>query len=722
MSHPPVSVIVTASGSPADFSACLDWLRPELGPQDEVVCVVPHDRPQLRRELTGQSWLRILDDDSADQAGRWSAGLAATRHPIAVLLDGDVLGSARWLDRVVQPFADPQVVAAGPRCHRSYGPQGASLPDHALASPASFREYAREWRDEHREEPTAVDRLGPVCVAVRRAALDQVGGPTADLPYEQLRAAGRLVVVHSALVAHVGTGRCALRSGVPGPRPLVSASMIVKNEEDMLADCLTALRGFVDEIVVYDTGSTDRTVDIAREHGARVVEGYWNDHFAEARNRSIAHCRGEWIFVVDADEIVTGDPASMRSALDQVTGPAAEVLVQCVEGHGLEGRGVLSIRLFRADGRYYGRLHEQVVDRVTGEPLTGSLLPGVELAHFGYTELRFAVKDKVARNLHLAELAVEDEDGSHDAVANLARSLVFAGRLEEAVAVCQRERAQARGSARQTFLEVLVQAAAGLRRFDLAEEALAELRTIDGAALSAQELDARLRYTQGDYAAALALVEAFPRTAPTGQAVQVLSRGQLVRVEIMSLHKLGRHEDAARLLCECIERGEFPFGMAEMTALLVAAGRPATTIAAVVPHRSVRELLLVAAQVPGAAFDDLLEVLWSRYPGDPAVLAFAARVGAHLPLIRSLDWAARLRQHGFADSCTLVALSGAAQRTPRERALAAAIALEMFGDDRAMPPLERALAEISDEEAPGLLDEMRQLAPGIAAAIEPAGV
>ena len=206
----------------------------------------------------------------------------------------------------------------------------------------------------------------------------------------------------------------------------------------------------------------------------------------------------------------------------------------------------------------------------------------------------------MARNLHLAELAVEDEDGSHDAVANLARSLVFAGRLEEAVAVCQRERAQARGSARQTFLEVLVQAASGLRRFDLAEEALAELRTIDGAALSAQELDARLRYTQGDYAAALALVEAFPRTAPTGQAVQVLSRGQLVRVEIMSLHKLGRHEDAARLLCECIERGEFPFGMAEMTALLVAAGRPATTIAAVVPHRSVRELLLVAAQVPGA--------------------------------------------------------------------------------------------------------------------------
>ena len=66
MSHTPVSVIVTASGSPDHFSACLETLRPELGAQDEVVCVVPHDRPELRRELTGRAWVRIVEDSSAD--------------------------------------------------------------------------------------------------------------------------------------------------------------------------------------------------------------------------------------------------------------------------------------------------------------------------------------------------------------------------------------------------------------------------------------------------------------------------------------------------------------------------------------------------------------------------------------------------------------------------------------------------------------------------------
>src|SRR5436305_12781331 len=163
VSHPPLSVVVTASGSPDDFSACLGSLRPGLGPQDEVVCVVPHDRAELRREVAAHRWLRVLDDTSGDQVSRWSAGLAATRYPVVVLLDGDVIGSARWLDQVAAAFADPQVVAAGPRCHRSYGPQSATLPDKAMASPASFRAYARQWRAEHRQEPSAVARLGPVC-------------------------------------------------------------------------------------------------------------------------------------------------------------------------------------------------------------------------------------------------------------------------------------------------------------------------------------------------------------------------------------------------------------------------------------------------------------------------------------------------------------------------------------------------------------------------------
>jgi GT2 family glycosyltransferase len=713
VSHPPLSVVVTASGSPDDFAACLESLWPSLGARDEVVCVVPADRSDLRRELTGASWLTVLDDHSGDQAARWSAGVAATTHPVVVLLDGDVVGSARWLDPLGAAFADPDVVAAGPRCHRSYGPQSVELPPAAMTDAASFRAYARAWRQQHRNELLTVDRLGPVCVAVRRTALERAGG---TLSYEDLRAQGRLVVANGALVAHVGTDRCTLRRA-PGERPLISASMIVKDEEDVLAASLTALREFADEIVVYDTGSTDRTVEIARQHGARVVEGYWNDHFAEARNRSIAHCRGEWIFVVDADEIATGDPAALRARLTNATGAARVIHVQSLEGHGHEGRGVMSVRFFRRYGRYAGRLHEQVVDGITGDLLTGPALPAVELVHGGYTTLRMVAKDKANRNVRLAERAV-DEDGSPGTLVHLARSHALAGDTDAAIAVCQRALGAAAGRYRQTFLEVLIQAATSAGRFEIAEAALRELRDDGGNPLLADDLEVRLRFTQGDHAAALAILAAFPESA-TDNRLTVMSRRQLANVEILSLFQLGRHDEAARLLSDCLAEGELPLSVPQMAVVL---GGSAAAIAGLVPRRSLRGLLLAASEAPVPMLDDLLEALWAAYPGDAGILALAARAGGYLPLIRCLEWAGRLRHHGFAESCTLLALAAAAMRTPRERSLAAAVALEMYGDERAMPLLAQALEAVSDDEAPRLLDEMRLLAPGIAAAVEPVAV
>src|SRR5205814_2119240 len=154
-------------------------------------------------------------------------------------------------------------------------------------------------------------------VAVRRAALARAGGPGFELPYADLGTEGRIVLVESVLLAHVGSDECTLRAADEdaSPRPLLSACLIVKDEEDVLAECLASVRDFVDEIVVYDTGSTDRTRQIAAEHGAHVITGYWNDHFGDARNRALEHCTGEWVLQIDADEIATGDPAELRERL-----------------------------------------------------------------------------------------------------------------------------------------------------------------------------------------------------------------------------------------------------------------------------------------------------------------------------------------------------------------------------------------------------------------------
>jgi hypothetical protein len=717
-----VSVVVTASGDPAEFRLCLASLRATLGARDEVACVVPAHRFDLFHELRDRPWLTVLDGEAGDQATRWATGIAATKHPVVVLLDGDVFVSAHWLDLVGAAFAAADVVAAGPRCHLSFGPQGIDLPADAVTSTPRFAEYARLRRQAHVGLVTEVDRLGPVCVAVRRDALAEAGGPTADLPYEALAALGRMVVVDRALVAHLASPRCSLRASTSPPtRPFLTGCLIVKDEEELLSGCLAALGEFVDETVVYDTGSADRTREIARGFGAQVIAGYWNDHFGDARNRASAHCRGDWIFSVDADEIVTGDPAGLRALLSSAVDPVMLVRQENAYGHGesLGASTVLYPRLFRTDrARYAGRLHEQIVDRITGQRLTGPLQDTVVLAHSGYTESRSAAKGKRLRNLRLAEM---DATGRPDlpAIVNLARSQLWNGGTDDAIETCRNGLAATQPAAgRAILLAVLVEALTRSARFEEAEAALGELRAVSGSSFTPGELEARLRFAEGDFARTLTIVRGLAATAVDDTST-VVSRQRLVGLEILSMFRAGDSVGAARLLEQCVGDGHLPLTVAQMADVLAGAGVRVAELAALLPPRRLRALLLSAAQAPDGVADELLEALWVRYAGDTTVLAVAAKVGGRRPVIRALEWSARLRQHGLADHCTLLALAADLARTPRERSLAAAVALELFNDENALPPLAAALDDVSEPDNAGVLAELRTLAPGVASAIEP---
>ncbi|MFC1881554.1 glycosyltransferase [Thermodesulfobacteriota bacterium] len=85
----------------------------------------------------------------------------------------------------------------------------------------------------------------------------------------------------------------------------VSLCMIIKDEEKYLARCLASVKPIVDEMIVVDTGSTDRSKDIAIAFGAKVYDFDWENDFAEARNYSISKASGEWILILDGDEVIS---------------------------------------------------------------------------------------------------------------------------------------------------------------------------------------------------------------------------------------------------------------------------------------------------------------------------------------------------------------------------------------------------------------------------------
>src|SRR4029077_17309854 len=96
------------------------------------------------------------------------------------------------------------------------------------------------------------------------------------------------------------------RRAVPAEGLTLSLCMIVKDEEAMLPRCLTAVAEPVDELIVVDTGSTDRTVEIAESFGARVLHHAWTGDFSAARNVGLDAATGDWLLYLDADEVLAG--------------------------------------------------------------------------------------------------------------------------------------------------------------------------------------------------------------------------------------------------------------------------------------------------------------------------------------------------------------------------------------------------------------------------------
>ena len=175
---------------------------------------------------------------------------------------------------------------------------------------------------------------------------------------------------------------------------LLSACMVVRNEELTIGRCLRSLRSLVDEIIVVDTGSTARPVELARAIGAIVHRRQWQDDFALHRNFSLSLASGLWRFVVDADEEVVATEARETRRMLRQDGQAQAYLVRRRErnwdGHVAESA---ILRVFRRSAgiKYEGAVFERPL--VPSMPVT---FCGIRLIHHGY-ETKKDVLRKIGR-------------------------------------------------------------------------------------------------------------------------------------------------------------------------------------------------------------------------------------------------------------------------------------------------------------------------------------
>ncbi|MEW6574092.1 MAG: glycosyltransferase family 2 protein [Bacillota bacterium] len=185
----------------------------------------------------------------------------------------------------------------------------------------------------------------------------------------------------------------------------VSLCLIARNEERCVASCIDSVRHLVQEIIVVDTGSTDRTVELVKQKGARVFTFPWRDDFAAARNHSLDQATGDWILVLDADEIlepVEQEEFARLLAVPEVEGYFVKIYSYLREEKERAEDQVVRLFRNRPAYRFQGAIHEQVAGAIKnhngGE---GLALSPLVIHHFGYLDREVKAGNKRQRNISL---------------------------------------------------------------------------------------------------------------------------------------------------------------------------------------------------------------------------------------------------------------------------------------------------------------------------------
>jgi GT2 family glycosyltransferase/tetratricopeptide (TPR) repeat protein/2-polyprenyl-3-methyl-5-hydroxy-6-metoxy-1,4-benzoquinol methylase len=283
-------------------------------------------------------------------------------------------------------------------------------------------------------------------------------------------------------------------------KPRLSLCMIVRDSARTLPACLESIRPWVDEMVIVDTGSVDDTPRIVESFGGRLFHFPWCDDFSAARNESLRHARGDWLFWMDSDDTIPEECGrQLRGLIERPVAPNVLGFVMQVHcpGGGEDGdpatdvTAVDHVKIFRnrPDLRFDGRIHEQVlpaIRRAGGEVAWTDLY----VVHSGSDQSRAGQERKLRRDLRLLELELAERPEHPFTLFNLGMTHVHASRFAEAAGYLRRGIARSgpeESHLRKAFA-LLVYAEMRLKHHDAALEACRQ-----GRAMFPRDVELRFR-------------------------------------------------------------------------------------------------------------------------------------------------------------------------------------------------------------------------------------
>lgn len=355
-----------------------------------------------------------------------------------IFINNDTLITKKAIEKLVKlNNANKDIGATGPISNMAGGSQGVlvkGLTEH------TYKDYADNLANTNNVNVVNTFLLIGFCLCVKTNVIKKVGlfdeqfglGMWEDNDYSlRIKKAGyKLFIVKESFIYHFGNQTIQdfdmkqlfednKKKFIKKHKNFrLSVSMIVKNEERYLPECLESIKDFVDEIVITDTGSVDKSKEICSKYTDKLYDYKWDDSFANARNNSLKKCTGDWIISLDADEVIPA--GTFLYIYDLILNGKSDAYIFPIRNLMPDKTYSISTttRLFRnvPGVEFKGRVHE-TVDKSLGKlnmTWTNATQPFI---HYGY--LKGANKTPFYRDLCLK--ALQDDPTNFEPYYNLGK-------------------------------------------------------------------------------------------------------------------------------------------------------------------------------------------------------------------------------------------------------------------------------------------------------------